>query len=753
MPLVAAAYLAFAGGLLVGFAGAAADGAGLHAAAGALAALAAVVGGVLLARRRPAAGALHLLAAAGVLLAWARREDDVRCVRQARGRSAWHVVLDDRAEPGARVRAHLADGGCVVRLSLQVRLGTAAAGRRVRVSGEPLPAEGAVDVRVLEARLRGPGAVVLAGVPSALRDRARRRVDDLFGERAGLAAALLVAETDGLVPEVRDRFADAGLVHVLSVSGLHVAVLAAAVELLASVLRLPRRPATAAAVALTAAYVVLIGAPPAAVRSAVMLAAVAASRLLQRPTSPWASLAIGATVPLVGDVRVVAHLGYQLSVSGIAALIASAALARRWIEPEWPAWRRVAAGSLLASTVASVVTTPLVAWHFGRLSLVSPLTNLAAGPVVAVMQPTLFLALALAPTGAPARLVADAAQPMLGALDLVATAGAAVPGGALDVQPSLPVALLCGVAVVALVTAAVARFPARALLAATGALVAALWRPAVARHGLAELHLLDVGQGDAIALRSPAGRWIIVDAGRVWTGGDAGRRTVVPYVRRRGGDAVAFVLSHPHADHVGGAAAVLERLRPAAYWDPGYPEPSAVYRGSLDAARRAGVRWRRLHPLDSLVVDGLVVRVLAPDSAWVAGLRDANSASTVLLVRYGAVRFLLMGDAERPEEERLVARWGEALRADVLKVGHHGSATSSTPALVGAVRPRIALISVGTRNMYGHPSVDVVARLLDGGAQVLRTDHLGHVVVRTDGRVLHLEAAGERWTLPASSTR
>ena len=108
-------------------------------------------------------------------------------------------------------------------------------------------------------------------------------------------------------------------------------------------------------------------------------------------------------------------------------------------------------------------------------------------------------------------------------------------------------------------------------------------------------------------------------------------------------------------------------------------EASAVYRGSLDAARRGGVPWRRVRPGDSLVVDGLVVRALAPDSAWVAGLRDANSASTVLLVRYGAVRLLLTGDAEAPEEAELVARWGAALRADVLKVPHHGSATSSTP--------------------------------------------------------------------------
>ena len=138
-------------------------------------------------------------------------------------------------------------------------------------------------------------------------------------------------------------------------------------------------------------------------------------------------------------------------------------------------------------------------------------------------------------------------------------------------------------------------------------------------------------------------------------------------------------------------------------------------------------------------------------SAWAASLRDANSASTVLLARYGAVRFLLTGDAEAAEEERLVAGQPAMLRAEVLKVAHHGSSTSSTPAFLAAVRPRVALVSVGAGNMYGHPSRDVIARLAGGGAQVLRTDQLGSVVVWTDGSDIGVDAAGERWRVAASS--
>jgi competence protein ComEC len=305
----------------------------------------------------------------------------------------------------------------------------------------------------------------------------------------------------------------------------------------------------------------------------------------------------------------------------------------------------------------------------------------------------------------------------------------------------------------ALLVACVATFPGRALATAAAALAMAIWLPVTRRDtGRVEVHLMDVGQGDAIALRTPAGRWLLVDAGRVWRGGVAGRRTVLPYLRRRGGSLAAFILSHPHADHVGGAASVLRTMRPAEYWDAGYPAGGEAYGRSLAEAADRGIRWRRVHPRDSLVVDGVVVRFLAPDSAWAAGLPDANSASTVALVSYGAVRILLTGDAEAAEEEWLLARYGAAaLRADVLKVAHHGSRTSTTPDFLGAVRPRLALVSVGLGNDYGHPAQDVMARLAAVGALVLRTDQLGAVVVRTDGQTLDVETAGDRWSLPDSS--
>ena len=314
--------------------------------------------------------------------------------------------------------------------------------------------------------------------------------------------------------------------------------------------------------------------------------------------------------------------------------------------------------------------------------------------------------------------------------------------------PTLATAVLCGVAAAAAIVACVSRAPGPPCLLGAGALAAAIWLPLVPpRPGQLELHVLDVGQGDAIALRTPRGRWLLFDAGRAWRGGDAGRQTVIPYLRRRGGELEAFVLSHPHADHAGGAASVLRALRPRVYWDAAFAGGGGAYRGSLVAARELGIAWRRVRPREEATFDGVRIRFLAPDSAWTASLRDPNEASTVVLVSYGAVRFLLVGDAERGEESWLLARDQAALRADVLKVGHHGSRTSSTDAFVRAVRPRVALVSVGQGNSYGHPSPGVMRALALAGALVLRTDHAGTLVVRTDGARLSVEADGAEWAI------
>lgn len=580
---------------------------------------------------------------------------------------------------------------------------------------------------------------------SRLRARAALSIDATFGDDAPLARALLIADQHQIPTEMRDRYAAAGLVHMLSISGLHVAVIAAAIELLFQVARMPRRASLFGAFIATGIYVVLIGAPPPALRSGTMLGVAMASRLSQRPTSPWAAWAIGAFAPLFQP-RTALDVGYQLSVLGMSALVAAGLVWRRHLAVHLDGWKGKIGRELVVSLIACAVTAPLVAWVFGRISLIAPLSNLVAAPVITLVQPMLFLALLLSPVPAVAQFLAQSVHPLLFAFDWIAWSAASVPGAAVTVATTLPTAVLAAVAAVALVVACASRYPGRPAIAGLTALAMMVVIPAfpLSHSDQVELHVLDVGQGDAILLRTNRGRWLLLDAGPAWPGGDAGRTTVLPYILRRGGTLEAFVLSHPHTDHVGGAATVLSAMHPHSYWDAAFAGGSEAYIASLAAAKKQRIEWHRVHPGDSIVVDGVTVSFLAPDSAWTVGLKDPNLASTIALVRYGMVRFLLVGDAERAEEDWLVAQHGD-LHAQVLKVGHHGSSTSSSDAFLEAVQPQVAVISVGAGNKYGHPSTDVLYALARVGAEVLRTDQVGTVVVRTDGIHIEIEAKGEKW--------
>ena len=738
MPLVALAAVAYAAGLAVGFGGV------VHLAIPVCGGLAAV--GAL--RRDVRIVAAGVLGAAGCLAAWSAAIEEAHC---AGLRGTIVAVFTDPLAPGAFVRGEtrsIAGIPCTAAITVAVRRGSARAGRDVVVVGE---------VSAMRGRLFVRAAVVRAGrdrdAMVAFRAQLGRGLDRAFGRNAPLARALLIADTRSLDPAVRDRYAAAGLVHVLSISGLHVAIIALAVELLCRAARLPPRPASVTTLALVATYVAVIGAPAPAVRSAVMLGVTAICRLFQRNTSPWASLAIGGGVPLLAP-RTVLDLGWQLSVLGMVGLVASGALARRWIRVDRGSWRAQLAAALLASIVACVVTGPLVAWHFGRLSVIAPVANLLASPIVAVLQPTLFLALAFTSLPALERFVADAASPMLWALDAVASTASRVPHASIGVAPSLATAVMAGSCALALIVACMSRHSGRSLLAASASLATMAWWPlAPLRTRGVELHMIDVGQGDALALRTPHGRWIIIDAGRAWRGGDAGRASVIPYVRRYGGAVAAFILSHPHADHAGGAATLVRALHPDVFWDGAYVGTSETYRHALSAVAAMGVAWERVRPGHRQVIDGVELEFLAPDSAWTRQLDDPNEASVVVRARYGAVRFLLVGDAERAEERWLLARDSLGLRAEVLKVGHHGSITSTTEAFLRAVRPAIALVSVGSGNTYGHPNAHVLASLATSGATVLRTDRQGTVIVRTDGAALEIQAQGERWVSSAASAQ
>ncbi len=458
----------------------------------------------------------------------------------------------------------------------------------------PVRARGPPGARIREAgaRIREAGA--------RFREAGVERIEAVFPRHAGLVASLLLARRDGLDRDVRDRYARAGLSHLLAISGLHVGLIAGILLLLAGTLRLEKGRASTLAAAGTVGYVALLGAPDSASRAALQIILVLAAAAVQRPARTESIIAAAALVLLVLDPGAITRPGFQLSFAGVAGILMlrQPILQRLHRLAEWRVAGRGAgrwlADGLATSLAATLVTAPIVAWHFGRVAPVGIVANVVAIPLLGAAVPALALALVVGTVWLPAgRFLAGGAGLLMDALDHTATVAASVPFGTVAVQP------MAALVMAGAVTAGYVgsrrlgrvrrgvRFTVWAAVAGAVLLVAPL-RPTGDR---VEIHVVDVGQGDAIALRSPAGRWLLVDAGVAGAGYDAGASRVVPYLAARGVSRLdALVITHPDADHMGGAAAVVRSLRPR--WAGG----PALAVGKASTWRSSGRAGRRAYP-------------------------------------------------------------------------------------------------------------------------------------------------------------
>jgi competence protein ComEC len=527
-------------------------------------------------------------------------------------------------------------------------------------------------------------------------------------------------------------------VHLLAISGGHVALVATALMLVGSMLRRGRREVTWCTLVLVGAYLAVIGAPASAVRSGIMVGLGLVGILLQRPSALLPVVAASALAILAFQPTAVLDPGFQLSFAGVLGIMLLRWPMMRHVPDGWkehPA-ARWTVESLVVSVAAFVATAPVTAYHFGQVAPVSIVANLPAVPLTSLALVGVVVSALVEPVVPPlGRMFADGTGLALDLLDAVARYAAAVPGGHRAVEPPQGWLWAATAVVVLLALDAGARMrSAVRWTVATGAACAAfLGLPAVAAStdaGALEIHFIDVGQGDAVAIRTPADRWILVDAGPRDEGFDAGERRVLPFLRSRGAERVeALVLTHPHADHVGGAPAVLGALPVGRVIDPGLPAGTPWYLDALRAAEARRVPWSEAREGRTLALDGVVVEFLWPRPGSLDFVADANKISAVIRVRFGGFSALLTGDAGEEEEAAILAR-NPGLRAQLLKAGHHGSRTSTSAALLDAVRPGLVVISAGRRNRYGHPAPETLRRLEARGIAVARTDREGTVSVR-----------------------
>ncbi|HYR08659.1 MAG TPA: DNA internalization-related competence protein ComEC/Rec2, partial [Longimicrobium sp.] len=487
-------------------------------------------------------------------------------------------------------------------------------------------------------------------------------------------------------------------------------------------------------------YLAVIGAPPSALRSGIMLALALLSVVLQRPCATLPIVAAAALAILAVQPMAVLDIGFQLSFAGVLGIILlHGAMMRRMPKRlKKHAAMHWLAESVSLSIAAFVTTAPIVAHHFGQVAPVSIIANLPAIPLTSLALIGIGAAAAAEPVLPPlAHLLADGAGLALDVLNAVVDVAIQVPGGHAAVARPQWWAWAAASLVFLLALDAVGRMRDRVRWAVAGmsAAGAFLLLPMAgeAVGGGLEIDFIDVGQGDAIALRTPAGRWVLIDAGERDDGWDAGERRVLPFLRARGARRIeALVLTHPHADHIGGAGAVMRALPVGRVIEPGMPMGTPVYLQTLQVAEERKIDWNAARQDRTLQVDGVELLFLWPTVDALDAPDDPNDISAVVRVRYGAFSALLTGDASSIVEGRLIARYGDSLRADVLKAGHHGSRTASSGPFLDTVDPQLVVVSAGVRNDYGHPHAEVLARVGARGIDVARTDRDGTVRIEVE---------------------
>lgn len=584
-------------------------------------------------------------------------------------------------------------------------------------------------------RRLGAGEPSLSRSLDGVRAAARRRLHRVFAEDPAtreVVGAMLLGDR-ALFDAGRWRaLRDAGLLHLLSISGLHVGLIVAATLATFRRLRFGVVATAGFSIPWMAALAWTVGGEPPVVRAVMSASLALAGRALGREADPLNSLALGGAILVAARPATLVDAAFQLSFAGTAGILLWAGRMSRAL----PLPRQLAV-PVSVSVSASLATTPVLALFFARTNPVAVLSNLLAAPLCGLTLLSASLAIVLADLTVVGPLAAKVAAESVAVLLRIAEHAAQLPAAALAVAPlPLPIALLYGLS---LLCCSGSRRAARGapLVARIAPLVVAIlfaaWHlgPPPRRPPRLETTVLDVGQAQCVVVRRSPGSAIVIDAGdprgKI---PDAGERTILPYLARRRIRRIdALVVSHEHVDHAGSVGSVIGDMELGEIWLPtGFQHrPNLAWLADRAAEGGAAVILARRGATRDF--SGVPLKVL--DAPVATRGAPANERCLVVMCGKPPHRLLLPSDLTRREALRLV-RDAAPLRSEAWLLPHHGAAEASPDGLLDAVRPDVSIVSVGERNRFGHPAASVIERLRARRSRVFRTDLDGGVVLTAE---------------------
>ena len=623
-------------------------------------------------------------------------------------------------------------------------------------------------------------------------ERLRRRVESVIDEayhehriHAQVLKAMLLGLRSELSPDTLDAFRNSGSIHILAVSGLHIGLIATVCFLSFSLLHLPRKSTDLLTIAAVILCACLVGFRPSVFRATLMVVIFLIARIIERDRDLFNLLAFAALVLLLINPAQLWDVGFQLSFAAVAAIVyltpkwenfvartvglrqTNPTVAQDSVMPPPSVWKQALWWLIMGFGVtlsAQVGTAAIIAWHFHRLYPMGLVTGLFTVGLGTLLVSITLISVLFSLIWIPLATLFIYANHMILLIFLKAIEIFGQPWGVLKAPPPSFGFIVVYIAICFAVVHWVWVWMHRKKAVLIGLTVLSIWVWDMAWHErgrLLDITFLDVGQGDAAFVRFPDGKTMLIDGGldssriqvtkagiKKRRGYDNGKQVLDPFLCHEGVFGLdLLLLSHPDNDHGGGFAHILrefgvkralgvphQNLSKSTHQilheivdTKGIPHELG-YAGAIDLT--STVRLELLHPFN--------------EASTNLHDKDFNNDSLVLKLTYGNVRILFTGDIGRKVELRLIES-GQNLQADILKVPHHGSKTSSSAEFLDAVRPQYAIFSLGQRNRYRFPSEMVVKRYRERGCRILRTDRLGAIRLRTDGRRCWITHHVEEW--------